>query len=447
MFTYNPDAPCEPPNELFDIFPWSGYASFRSAWEPSANYFFMKWGTSFIGRRENQPDLIISGHAHADALAFELHYHGTPILVDEGRTGVYGSTPIYGGYIKATIERNTVGLGNPWGYNRLDGLYQQHIRDHGPAFLYEQPQKMIGRQDSHLAAIGDIGAAAVVSAKVNIYSNVTDQRTTFWFRDNGILVLDDALHSDAEQPYEVYFNPPGKRIRNDSLLSFGRDGAKLDIARILPADAQTDICQLGDPRLPPYYNGLLASYKRTDPWNYYSLVVQKEKARDAHFLNVLMPYTDENSWHAESFGTQGRILRNNSDTIEVTAAGNGDVPLVPDAGVAVLRSTGSDVQTYFLQGGTQLTDQGHTLVKVVLIPKGWAQVYSPVSTVSVSLKDHRASVSLPLNPNDTQDIMWRPDGSTPIQASGPPLAVAVSLRIDSKPTQVIVDRSRTRAPV
>jgi hypothetical protein len=446
LLTYNPDAPCQQPQELFDVLRWSGYASFRSSWEPTANYFFMKWGTSFIGRRENQPDLIIPGHAHADALEFELHYHGTPILVDEGRTGVYGQTPIYGGYIKGTVERNTMGLGNIWGYSRLDGQYEQHVRDHGPSFLYEQPQKMIGRQDSHLVALGDTGAAAVVSAKVNIYSNITDQRTAFWFRDNGIVVLDDLLQSDAEQPYELYFNPPGKLIRNDSLLSFGCDGAKLDIARILPADAKIDICQEGDANLPPYYNGLQASFVRKNPWQHYSLVVLKEKARDAHYLNVLMPYTDQNAWQAESFGSQGSVVRSGADTIEVTTAKNSGVPLVPDSGVAVLRSNGSDIQTYLLEGGTELTDHGQPLVHVEVTSTGWAPIYSPIATVSVSLKDHRASVSLPLHPNDTQNMMWWPGGPKEGQVNQYPLTVGVSLRVDSAPTQVIGYRSTTDRP-
>ena len=45
-----------------------------------------------------------------------------PITVDRGRVGRYQDWDTYGGYSKATIAHNTVGIGNPWGYDRLTGF-------------------------------------------------------------------------------------------------------------------------------------------------------------------------------------------------------------------------------------------------------------------------------------------------------------------------------------
>ncbi len=449
LLLYETHAPIQKPTETYNVYPWSGYASFRSGWEPSANYFFLKYGTTYIGRRENQPDLIIPGHAHADSLQIEMHFNGKPVLVDVGRTGAYGDTPIYGGYIKATVDLNTVGLGNPWGFDRLDGKYAQHVHDKGPDFLYEQPQKMIGREDSHLVALGDTGSTAIISAKVNIYPNVSDQRTAVWFRDNGVVVLDDVLQSDSEQPYELYLNPPGNLIdNNNGTMTFGRDDIKLDIEPVLPRDPQIEIVPRGDPRLPPYYTGLQLPKPGTKQiWQPYSLVVIKQKSSDAHYLNILIPHDTQSPYSSEPLGTQGVLLQGAGDTVAVSPAGNAGGSLLPDNGFAVVRSSADALQSYVLHGGTSLSDHGVQLVRVALKSTDWSGIYVPIATVSVSLKDRRASVSLPLTPFDTRNMVWWPGGkSKEGQVNEDPLAVDVSFRVDAPPTAVIGYRSVTDRP-
>ena len=80
-----------------------------------------------------------------------------PITVDPGRVGRYADWETYGGYCKATVAHNTVGLGNKWGYDRLDGLYTEHVKQHGKEFLYETSQNNIGRSNTDLKAFGDVG--------------------------------------------------------------------------------------------------------------------------------------------------------------------------------------------------------------------------------------------------------------------------------------------------
>ena len=64
------------------------------------------------------------------------------MLVDGGYRGVYANYDTYGGYWKATISHNTVGLGNAYGYNRTDGKYLEHVQKHGKEFRYEKEQKI-----------------------------------------------------------------------------------------------------------------------------------------------------------------------------------------------------------------------------------------------------------------------------------------------------------------
>lgn len=115
LLAFDLGVPATQPPELYANHPFSGYGIFRSGWGPQDNYFLLKYGPTFVGRREREKNQIISGHAHADAQELELHYKGIPILIDQGAVGRYQDYDTYGGYAKATISRNSVGLGNPWG--------------------------------------------------------------------------------------------------------------------------------------------------------------------------------------------------------------------------------------------------------------------------------------------------------------------------------------------
>ena len=93
-------------------FSFSGYGIFRSGWGAQDNYVLSEVRHyTFIGRRENETGLVISGHAHADALELGSCYKGIPITADRGCVGRYQDWDTYGGYSKATVAHNTVGIG------------------------------------------------------------------------------------------------------------------------------------------------------------------------------------------------------------------------------------------------------------------------------------------------------------------------------------------------
>jgi hypothetical protein len=131
----------------------------------------------------------------------------------------------------------------------------------------------------------------------------------------------------------------------------------------------------------------------------------------------------------------------------VSPAGNAGGSLAPDSGFAVIRSSANGLQSYVLHGGTSLSDHGIQLVRVALKSTDWSGIYVPIATVSVSLKDRRASVSLPLTPFDTRNMVWWPGGkSKEGQLNEDPVAVDVSFRIDAAPKAVIGYRSVTDRP-
>jgi len=456
LFYYEMAAPAEAPTTLFNNFPFSGYAFFRSGWGSLDNFFMLKYGTTYIGRRENEQRLIISGHAHADALEMELHYHGIPMLVDPGRLGRYQDYLTYGGYCKATVAHNTVGLGNPWGYNRLDGRYAEHVRAHGQEFLYEVSQNNIGRADTHLVAVGDVGQMGIISAKLQTYERVTQQRTVVWFRDSGVAVVHDRMESDQEQPYEWYLNPIGKLLTEGSPLTFGDDTARMEVVPILPKKVNFQIVNGGDSNVPPYYVSLCAKpvasamtnhpYAVEDRWGQYTLLVEQSKAKQTTFLNVLVPYNATNApFKTSALGSEGIKLTGADSTLLVAAGNNDGSGLLVTGDFGVARLDHNELASYALQHGHKLKLGNEELIKVALLSQPWEPFFDSAVTAAVSLPDHRASFSFPPSPSDRQLVMFNPK-LTPGLEQPLPISVAVSFRVSQKPARIIALRSDIRSP-
>lgn len=459
LFYHDAEAKSEAPTALFNNMPYSGYATFRSGWGPEDNYFLLKYGTSYIGRRENEDHLVISGHAHADALQLELHHRGIPILVDPGRLGRYRDYMTYGGYCKATVAHNTVGLGNPWGYSRLDGRYAEHVKKHGPDFLYEVSQDNIGRADSQLDAIGDAGQINVVSAELQTYKQVTHQRTVFWFRDTGIAVVGDRMRGDKEEFYEWYLNPIGKLLAKGSVLTYGDDKARLDVIPVLPRKAEFEFLAKGDANVPPYYVSLVSPppvdpsekpanrpYQVEERWGNFSLLVEKYKAKTTQFLNILIPYTTpESPFQRKALGESGVQLDGSNSRIFVSAGANDDKALFVDGELGVVRQDGGALASYGLHHGHGLKLGNENLLKMELLSQPWAPWFDGAVTAVVSLPDRRASFSFPPTPSDRQLIMNNPK-IIPGEEPALPISVAVSFRVNEKPQRIIALRSITERP-
>ena len=460
LFHMDMTAAAAPPTARFANFPFSGYGIFRSGWGAQDNYLLLKYGTTFIGRREAENNLIISGHAHADALELELHYKGIPLLVDPGTIGIYQNWNTYGGYSKATIAHNTVGLGNPWGYDRLDGRYAEHVQQHGKEFLYETSQKNIGREDTLLKAFGDAGQISLISARLKTYADVTHQRTVVWFRDTGVTVVGDRLESPAEKTYEWYLNPVGKLLKQDKVLTFGDDIARLDVVPVLPKRERVQILSKGDPKVPPYYTALRPDSERNsmgskgakhpylakDRWETFTLLTFQSKAKQTEFLNVLVPYEKQSPLAAAPMGDQGVKLTGKDSVLLVAAGKNDDSALAVDGEFGVARLEKGKLTSYALQHGHNLKMGEQELISVKLLSEPWEPFFDSAVTAAVSLADRRASINLAEFPIFTGLIMFSPkieEGKEPPL----PLKLSVTFRVDGKPKRIIALRSTIKTPV
>jgi Heparinase II/III-like protein/Heparinase II/III N-terminus len=450
------------PDDLSVNFPFSGYGIFRSGWGTNENFFLMKYGPTFFGRRQNERNLVISGHAHADALEIELHHNGIPVTVDPGRQGRYGDWDTYGGYCKATIAHNTVGLGNKWGYDRLDGLYAEHVKKHGKEFLYEVSQDNIDPKDYELNAFGDVGQLGVISAKLHTYGKeqVTQRRTVVWFRDSGVAVVNDRMESPVEQPYEWYLNPVGNFLgkeKQTGALTFGDNVGKLQFIPITPKDETVQIVSKGDPKVPPYYVSLRPAgedhqvknakhvYESKERWGLFTLLVLKKNAKSTDFLNVLVPYEGNAPYDSSALGTKGLKLTGKETTLLIAAGGNDDPALTVKGSFGVARLDHDVLVSYALDHGHELTLRNEPLLKVVLQSKDWDPFFDSTVTAAVSLKDRRASFSFPLSPTDRQLVMFTPkleEGKEPLL----PISVSVTFRTNDKPKRIIALRSDGEMP-
>jgi len=422
------------------LFPLSGFATFRSSWDFNANAMFFKFGQTYFGRREADRQPVISGHAHEDALEFELHYQGQPVLADIGRHGHYEQWNTYGGFMKATIAHSTIGLGNVWGYDRLDGQYTKHQAEHGSDFTYEQTQQNIDPADTKLMAYADLGAVGFSSAKVRTFADVQHQRSIMWFSGDSLTIVADHVESSSPQPYEWYLTPLGHPLGEQSKLVFGDEVAKLEVLPIAPAGERVTTIAPGQQNLPPYYIDLApgtSSGSANFRWSTFSLLILQQKASSTDFLNVLLPFSGTtNPWHIESLSASTRRLQ--LGTKEVLVAGRdarGPLAVIGESGV--LSSEGTESTSYALIEGTELRAGKDVLLSSALSTPVWKGLYSTTINALVSLTDHRASFDLRPWPGD-QHLLLNPPRAVPGQEPPATLLLAVSFRVAQAPTRMLV---------
>lgn len=422
------------------LFPLSGFAAFRTGWDRSANALFFKFGQTYFGRREEDRLPVISGHAHEDALEFELHYNGQPVITDIGRHGHYEQWNTYGGFMKATIAHSTIGLGNPWGYDRLDGQYAKHQAEHGSDFTYEQTQQNIDPADTRLMAFADLGAVAFSSARVRTFDAVQHQRSLVWFADDSLTIVADHLESSAPQPYEWYLTPIGRPLGTQGHLVFGDDTAKVEVLPIAGASQRATTISPGQQNLPPYYIDLspaVSSGSQPYRWSTFSLLILQQKASTTDFLNVLTPFTGAtNPWRVEAVNAGTRRLQLGAKNVLV-AGRDATGPLTVTGECGVLAKSGDATQSYALLEGTALRSGADTLLSATLDTLVWKGLYSTTLDALVSLKDHRASFDLRPWPGDVH-LLLNPPRAVPGQEPTAALLTAVSFRVDQAPTRMLV---------
>ena len=454
LLEYDCMAPTKAPDNVSANFVWSGYALFRSGWTPEDNFMMLKYGPTYCGRREVDRQLVLSGHAHADALGLELHWKGIPMLVDPGYRGRYADSPVYGGFWKATISHNTVGLGNVWGYDRQDGRMDEHVRRHGEEFRYEREQRTIGRQQFSLDAFGDVGSMGVVSAEADTYEHVRHQRTVIWWRDNSLTVVCDRLRSDRIQPYELYFWPVGDPMARDGeCFTFGDSTARIDIVPVGGDPRSVRLIPRGDVSAPPYYMALDGNLK-TDRgwdggenarWGFTTLMIQPCRAADADYINILIPSRDGNPYEIVKEGSQGKSLVRGDERIAVVPGNNRDGSVTHSGDFAMVRTIGERPVDYVLGEGTRLMWRGRMLVSGRQTEKIWEPLYDPRFHAAVSLKDKRASLTFHSSPLE-QQMMIAPPMEVQGQEPFYPALMEVTLWVGERPRRMVALDSDSRTP-
>lgn len=438
------------PTHLSANYIWSGYNVYRSSWKPDGNYLMFKWGPTFAGRREIERYAVIAGHAHEDCMEIEMHYQGIPMLVDGGYRGVYANYDTYGGYWKATIAHNTVGLGNPYNYSRTDGKYQEHVQKHGKEFRYEKEQKNISRQTTHLMSYGDVADATMTSAKAQTYDDVTHQRTVLWFRDSSLTLLYDQLESGHEQIYEWYLNPIGKHLNTDNVYTFGDDKVKLDVIP-LNKDQDINIVTQETKGLPEYYHAFRKNFTPEPNWDgpnarwqYYTLMTATQKSKNATFFNVLIPYQKVNPYKEERFGQSGYRFTSAREEIDVVSKEKGSF-LATDGLWSFTRKKDNKLVNYGVQRGCTLTSNDNCLIKSELVSLPWTDLYNPAVTALVSLDAQRASFVLDPDPWNERLLLFNPKlekGKEPAL----PIAIRISFKVNKRPQKIVRLRSNNQMP-
>lgn len=430
---------------------WSGYGIYRSGWGADDNFLMMKYGPTWAGRREVEKLPVVAGHSHQDCMGIEMLYRGTPMLVDGGYRGVYRDYDTYGGFWKATIAHNTVGLGNDYGYSRTDGRFDEHVAKHGKEFRYEKEQINTYRNSSRLTAYSDTQGMVLLSAKATTYKDVEHERTIVWFRDNSLTILYDRLESDKPQNYELYLNPVGKLLAKADNYTFGDDKAKLDVCIVGEQKGAIEVVGKGTQGVPKYYYPFRPSF-RSEPqwdgpnarWADYMLMVQAKKADTTSFLNVLIPYQGETPYSVTALGARAKKLVAGSQEIFV-AERMSDKNLDVDARFGVIRTVKGTPSEYVVKDGYRLALGKKELLTSKLRSQAWAPLYDHKVTGAVSVESKTATFVLNPNPWGEYMLMYNPKIAEGVETPEP-IRVEVSFYAGSRPNKMIWQRSQDSMP-
>lgn len=439
----NLSLPSRKPENRYANYIWSGYGVYRSGWGDLDNYFMMKYGPTFAGRREIEKYPVVAGHAHADCMEIEMFYNGIPMFIDPGFRGVYRDYDIYGGYWKATVAHNTVGIGNKYGYNRTDGKFEEHRKKHGKEFRYEEEQLNIGRQTYRMMAWGDVNSAVLLSSKAETYKNVEHQRSVLWFRNSSLMLVHDKMTSETERPYEWYLNPIGSNLSSGNNYTFGDESAKMDVVQI--GNKPTQVIGKGTPGIPRYYYAFRDEFKAEDKvdgpnarWSKFSLLTESVKAKNAEFFNILIPYKGSNPYKVSDLGSNGKLLASPEENILVSGKCR-EKQLTVDGWFGMVRST-KELNEYALSNGYELRKDGELLLSSTLQSVQWKDLYDHAVTGIVSIENKRASFTLNPDPWNEYMLMNNPklvEGEEPAV----PVRVKISFKVDKKPIRIVKFRS------
>src|SRR5882762_1694490 len=159
-----------------------GYYVMRDGWTPAANYLLLDCGPHGVDN---------CGHAHADALAFELAVHGQTLLVDPGTFTYTGSKELRD-WFRSSAAHNTLTVdgesssvsAGPFSWNSIAQSHAQAWISRARFDYFE------GTHDGYQ----------------RLRSPVMHVRGVLFLK-NDYWVIRDRVQSDGEHRYDLWFHP------------------------------------------------------------------------------------------------------------------------------------------------------------------------------------------------------------------------------------------------
>lgn len=170
------------PAETSRAFPEGGYYVMRDGWTSDANYLLLDCGPH---------GALSCGHAHADALSFEMAVRGRSLLVDTG-TYTYTGSPELRDYFRSSAAHNTL---------VIDGMSSSVP---GGAFSW--------RQSASATAIGWESHdrfdyfAGVHDGYMRLENSPATHTRSLLFLKNDYCVMRDAVETSGEHRYDLHFH-------------------------------------------------------------------------------------------------------------------------------------------------------------------------------------------------------------------------------------------------
>lgn len=109
------------PAETSRAFPVGGYYAMRDGWTPQSNFMLIDGGAH--GARQ-----LSYGHAHADALSFDLSAEGRPLIVDPG-TYTYTGSPVWRDHFRSSRAHNTLAVDGESSSVPASAFRWRHVAD------------------------------------------------------------------------------------------------------------------------------------------------------------------------------------------------------------------------------------------------------------------------------------------------------------------------------
>lgn len=186
------------PRETSKYFPHGGYFVMRDGWTPNANFLLIDGG---------KHGALSGGHAHADALAFELAVGGRTLLIDAG-TYTYHESETDRNYFRSTQAHNTLTVDNQ-SSSEDDGKFSWKI----VADAHTESHINHHRFDFFAAWHEGFSRLEKSSKKTARHT-----RSVLFLRDNYWIFYDD-VNISGEHDYELNFH-----FAPDIGIEIGSDG-------------------------------------------------------------------------------------------------------------------------------------------------------------------------------------------------------------------------------